>query len=208
MRKSIGYHISFALMAVLLIACFQSDYTKLVKIELGKGVRQDSILLGIFFGDTREDFYRKCLDLNKQKLVTQGSGGLKIQYLFKDSLLYKDSLQISFLFSPSFDDNDVISEMNYEFSYTAWAPWNRQLQPDSLRPKVLKIMTDWYKGNEFITAIVDGNEIPVKLDCNRRLTVYANDAQNVIVKVQDILHPMFKHSITTKRKMKTENQSK
>jgi hypothetical protein len=56
---------------------------------------------------------------------------------------------------------------------------------------------EWYKGNEFVIAHVQDTEQFVKLDGNRRVVIYKLDPERVVVKVQDILHPMFRHSITT-----------
>lgn len=198
--RFLKYSISLILVGLGLSGCFQSDYTKLVKAELDKGIRVDSLLLGINFGDTRDEFYGKCFDLNKQQLITQGPGGATVQYLFKDSLVHEAPTDLRLLFIPVFDQSDVIIEMNLEFSYSAWAPWNEQYQSDKLKEKVLKLIQRWYKGNEFITAEIDNNKVPVKLDGNRRMLVYLKDTQNVVIKVQDILHPRYRHSISGSEK--------
>lgn len=204
-QNSIELKISLFLLAQLLVSCFQSDYTKLVKSELAKGVREDSILLGIQFGDTREMFFKKCMELNKRKLATQGPSGLRVQYIFTDSSIHKVPTEIKLLFSPNFDDKNIISEINLEFSYTGWAPWNRHLQADSLEPKLLKILDFWYGGNKFIIVDVGDSKIPVKLDANRRLMLKKLDTQTVLVKVQDILHPLFRHSISIKNNSRKSN---
>lgn len=183
-------------LSVLFEGCVQSDYTKLVKSELAKNIRQDSLLMGINFGDTREEFYGKCFDLNQQKLITQGPGGGTVQYMLRDSLFHDNATSIRLLFIPVFDQTDHIMEMNLEFSYSAWAPWNEIYHSDKLQPKVLELLSSWYGGNEFIEVTLDSLSYPVKLDGNRRLIVYKKDAQNVVVKAQDILHPVYKHSIT------------
>jgi hypothetical protein len=192
--KYIKWSISLLLLAIIFSGCFQSDYTKLVKSELAKGIRKDSVLLGINFGDTRQEFFGKCFDLNKQHLVTQGSKGLAVQYLFKDSLFHSEPTDIKLLFSPFFDEKEVIAGMDLEFSYLAWAPWNRHLQSDSLELKASNILMHWYGGNKFITAKVGDKNVPVKLDGNRRIMISRPDTQTVVVSIQDILHPKFKHS--------------
>lgn len=192
--KCIRYPIRILVLWVFLSSCFQSDYTKLVKSELAKGTRQDSLLFGIKFGDTRNDFYGKCFDLNKQRLVTQGPANTSVQYLFKDSLFHDEPTEIRLLFFPDYDDKQVIAEMDMEFSYLAWAPWNEKYQSDSLEVKIKKLLMHWYGGNEFVSAHVNDAEIPVKVDGNRRILVYIKDAQSVGAKIQDILHPRFRHS--------------
>lgn len=190
----IRFPISIFLLSAVLCGCFQSDYTKLVKSELAKGIRQDSLLFGIKFGDTQNDFFGKCFDLNKQRLVTQGPANSSVQFVFTDSLFHDQPTDIRLLFFPNYDKDQVIAEMNMEFSYLAWAPWNKSFQSDSLEIKTKKLLMHWYKGNEFVTAKVNNTEIPVKVDANRRILVYIQDAQSVGVKIQDLLHPKFKHS--------------
>ena len=199
------YPTSLLLFGILFSGCFQSDYTKLVKSELARGIRVDSILLGINLGDTQDEFFGKCFDLNKNQLITQGPSGLSVQYRFADSLVHNTPTPIRMLFSPSFDDKKMIASMELEFTYAAWAPWNQHLQSDSLKIKVMDLLMLWYGGNEFVTAKVNEKEIPVKLDCNRRLLVHIKDTQSVVVSVQDILHPKFMHS-TTASEIKEENQ--
>jgi hypothetical protein len=187
------YCISGLLVSVILSGCFQSEYTRLVKSELAKGVRNDSLLFGIRFGDTRNEFYGKCFDLNRQQLVTAGAGN-NVEFVFSDSLFHKRPTNLSLLFYPSFDQNERISNMKMQFSYRAWAPWNRDLQSDSLIGKTEKILMKWYGGNNFIMAEVGDQRVLVKLDGNRRILLYIFDMQNVSVEVQDILNPVFKHS--------------
>ncbi len=193
--KSLKLHVSIAAIAIVCTACFQSDYTKMVKGELEKGVRKDSLLFSIKFGDTRNEFYGKCFDLNKQRLVTQGPGNTSVQYLFTDSAVHKKPTEMRLLFYPLYDEKEAIIEMDMELSYPGWAPWNRALQSDSLKVKAMQLLMRWYNGNEFVTANVNDQPMSVKVDGNRRVLVYVKDAQSVAIKVQDILHPKFKHSI-------------
>lgn len=168
----------------------------MVKQELDKGIRQDSLLFGIEFGDTRNAFYGKCYDLNKDSLITQGPNGTSVQYLFVDSLVHTRPTRMRLLFFPTFDEQEEIAEMKMEFSYQGWAPWNRELQSDSLERKLILLLEKWYEGNPFITANVREMKVPAKVDGNRRILIDIKDAQSVRVMVQDIWHPMFKHSIT------------
>lgn len=186
-----------AIAALCLFAggCMQSDYTRLVKEELAKGIRQDSVLLGMKLGDTRHEFYGKCFDLNKQEIITDGGNGF-VQYVFRDSSGHKDPELMKLRFHANFDNKDRLAEMLMEFSYMSWAPAVPRYHADSLKASTMKLLMQWYGGNQFITAKVDDIELPVKLDGNRRILVYPKDAVSVEVKIQDILHPIFQHSIT------------
>jgi len=195
--KSTG---SFFALLLFFAGCVRSEYTKLVTEELEKGVRQDSLLFGIRLGDSQEDFFGKCYDLNQQQLITQGPSGSSVQYLFSDSSVHNQATRMRLLFYPTFDEKARIAEMKMEFSYQGWAPWNRALQSDSLQVKIMQMLELWYGGNEFIMVKLQGADVPVKVDGNRRILLDVKDAQSVRVMVQDMLHPMFAHSITLSKK--------
>lgn len=194
--KFIKYSISLVFIGLIIISC-QSDYSKLAEAELAKGVRKDSVLLGIKLGDTRNDFYGRCFDLNQQQLVMQGEGG-SAQYIFVDSLFHDKPTAIKILFVPSFDEKDKMTNMDLKFSYAVISPLNQDTQIDTLRAKVMDILMDWYGGNEFVMFDFDDKRIPVKVDGNRRLLVIKFDTQNVVVRVQDLLHPKFSKLVKDK----------
>lgn len=198
--KSLKYFISVYGLAlfILLGGCLQSDYTRMVKAELKRGVRYDSLLLGIKMGDTRNEFFGRCFDLNKQQLISQGPGNSTVKYIFTDSLLHNEPTELMLLFYPTFDDSEIIIGMDMEFSYTSWAPWNANYQSDSLEVKLKDLLKMWYPGNDFVMANINGIEVPVKVDGNRRILMSKKDTQNVVVSIQDILHPRFMHSISKK----------
>jgi len=54
--------------------------------------------------------------------------------------------------------------------------------------KIMKLLMVWY-GEQICDRRRRGYKVPVKLDGNRRVLVYREDPQNVIVRIQDILHP-------------------
>jgi hypothetical protein len=85
--------------------------------------------------------------------------------------------------------------MDLKFSYNGWSPWNENLQADSLKAKVIELLMMWYKGNEFLSTEVNDHPVTVKLDGNRRILVLKYDEQSVVVRVQDILHPKYRHSV-------------
>jgi len=195
--KSLKFVSSSLLLSILLTGCFQSEYTRLVKKELASGIRKDSILLGINLGDSRETLYAKCTDLNKRQLITQGPGGFTILYFFKDSTFHPQSTSIKLLFSPIFDKQDTLAGMDLDFSYEGWAPWNKAYQSDSLELKLVKMLESNYKGNRFIEVKSKNVPLKVKLDGNRRMVLVKKNEQVVSLKVQDILHPKFRHSVST-----------
>lgn len=174
-----------------LSAC-DSDYTRLVKSELSKGTRQDSLLFDINFGTTREEYYGICYDLNRKKLITQGIG-FSVLYVIQDSLHQLAPENINMYFYPSFDSTSIVKGMDIEFTYPGWTAERRELQSDSLRTIVIKLLEKWYKGNQFMMVKIDDKETPIKIDANRRIIVLLEDHRRVLVHVQDLLHPEYRH---------------
>jgi hypothetical protein len=165
-----------------------------VKAELAKGVRCDSVLLGINLGDSQSEFREKCFALNKEHLTTEGQG-FYVQYFYTDTLSSEKEAIIRLMFQPAFDEKSHITDMDMKFSYLGWAPWNRQYHSDSLKVRVIKMLERGYKGNKFVMAHVKNEDIPVKVDCNRRIVVFEEAPQTVVVKVQDMLHPKYQETI-------------
>ena len=186
--RSIKHTISCVILSVLVNGCVQPADRKSAKEGLTKGIRNDSILLGIRFGDTQKEFREKCLALNKKHLTTEGPG-YAVRYLVYDSLVHRDPTSIQLLFVPGFDEKEILTDMDLKFSYLGWAPWNRRFQSDSLKNKVIDLLMQWYGGNRFVVAHTGDNEVPVKMDGNRRILIYEDAPQNVIVRIQDMSRP-------------------
>jgi hypothetical protein len=183
------YSIYLSAIAVIITICSCStsggeQYDKLVKKELAKGTRVDSLFLGIGFGMTSKEFFGYCWELNKKGLLTDGNNNTAVLYKIDKELKYPASMN----FYPDFYDNKI-SGMRVGFQYNAWAPWNKAQFADSLLPDVLKMYKKWYpQGNDFITITdkVKGT-IYVKVDGNRRITIGRYNDMLVKVDYTDLL---------------------
>lgn len=188
-NRIINKFILLSLLSIM-IAC-DSEYEKLVKREIDKGVKYDSLFLGLSFGDQQKAFYKKCWDLNKQGLVQQGPGNTTVQYMINENT----PAAITMLFYPEFNASKQIESMEVKFSYVAWAPWNKQYHSDKLIEEIKGLLQKWYKGNTFIKVDMEKwpNEIWVKVDGNRRISLIRKDEQTVIAKMDDLsAKPLFK----------------
>lgn len=173
----------------VLSACnnFSSEgekYSMLVKKELKKGIRKDSLFLGLRLGMTSKEFYVHCWELNKQGIISDGELNTAVKYKLKSELKHPGAMN----FYPDFYE-DKIAKIRVKFSYDAWAPWNKNLIADSLMPDVLNLCKRWYpRGNEFITLndSIRGT-IHVKVDGNRRIIIGKVDEREVLVDYTDML---------------------
>lgn len=182
MNKCINYVVGLMLLVFTIVACDnRSEYEKLVEREMSKGIRADSLFLGIELGMTRKDFFVHCWKLNKQYMLDNGPGNLTAQYTIDDEL----SLPTYMRFYPNFIDNKIY-EMPVEFTYTSWSPWAKETSGDSLLPDVLRMYERWY-GNEFIKMEQDGKKDSwVMIEANRRLIVYRKDTSTVYARYDDL----------------------
>jgi hypothetical protein len=161
-----------------------SEYNRLVKKELAKGTRSDSLFFGIYLGMPSKAFYDHCWDMNKKGLFTNGNYNTSVLYKLNKDLKYPASMN----FYPAFYDGRIFS-MWASYEYDGWAPWNKKLSSDSLLPDVVNMYKKWYQqGNDFITITdkVKGT-IYVKVDGNRRITIGRFDDRYVKVDYTDLL---------------------
>lgn len=172
-----------------LMACNTSEYQSKVEAELATGVKHKELMFGLEMDLPKKDFYKKCWDLNKEKLLSQGPSNQYVKHML-DSLspVYKPSSTIEMLFFGLFDEADIMKGMRFRFSYTAWSPWVKELQPENLKEEIKTMMTTLYPGNDFfdLKKEVDGHPVSVKIDGNRLITVYVFDNRFVQAYIEDL----------------------
>jgi hypothetical protein len=183
MKISIGWIIPLLVTSLIIGGCTpRSKYERRLKHELASGVRCDSIFLGIYLGMSDKDFYTHCWSLNKEGLVKQNSNNTAVEYQLRDELKAPARME----FYPEFVQRKII-EMPVKFAYNGWAPWNKELSSDNLQKDILK----WFKkdyGDGFITVKhPEHGTAFVKLDGNRRITIFRQDDINVWAVFTDML---------------------
>ncbi|MGD1893217.1 MAG: hypothetical protein ACFB15_21840 [Cyclobacteriaceae bacterium] len=179
MRK---YYWGIIMVLLMLVSCSKkAEYENWVDQELSSGVRKDSLFLGLELGMTSKNFYAHCWELNKQGLIRQGLENTSVEYKLDDELKHPATMN----FYPNFH-SDKIHEMPVTFKYTAWAPWNEQLQAGSLQLDVLQLMQKWY-GEKFmdVSHPIHGTAY-VRIDGNRRISIFKKNESDVMVMFTDL----------------------
>ena len=69
-----------ACMLLSLIGC-KSDYQRYVEEEIGSDIQNDSLIFGMRMGQTKKEFFAICWELNKQKLISQGTGNSTARFI-------------------------------------------------------------------------------------------------------------------------------
>jgi hypothetical protein len=177
-----------------LISC-KSEYNDYVEREMSKGIFLDSTIFNLKIGEIRDTFFKKCYDLNKQKVIREGAGA-EVRYSVplrpgEDSIKKKE-----LLFYGIFREDKVMVGMTMRYTYNAWAPWNENLQSDDLLEDVKDMIIEGYGGNEFIEVNIEGikSKVLVKIDGNRRFLMYVEDPRYIRVKIEDLNHILKKGS--------------
>ena len=181
--------------SVIILGCFclflsacTSEYDSYVKRELNSGIKKDSLIFGMKIGQTKKDFFSICWELNKEQIISQGTGNQTAQYIEPLDTISPDPRRKRMLFYGIFDDDKVMQGMDMTYQYTAWAPWNRERYSDSLAIELRQQYTEDYKGNDFITIDIKDIEYDafVKVDGNRQILIYPKNDKEVVVKIEDL----------------------
>ena len=179
------------LVLTLFLACeIESEYSKLLKKELKSGKSFNDLVLGLKIGQTKDDFYEICADLNKKKLITSGARNLYPEYILypKDSVENGKKIRMSFM--GIFDNDRIMKGMDIRFNYYSWIAWREEYNSDNLINEIKDTLQLWYPGNNFIEIDLKldskNNLAYVKVDGNRQITMYKIDGRDVAVIIEDI----------------------
>jgi len=169
----------------LIFSCSpKTKYAELVEKELASGIRQDTVLLGLHFGMSKEQFYKHCWDLNQKGIIKEGYTDVTIYYPLGD-LPHEGFLD----FFPIFKEEKIQSFQGFTM-YTGWAPWNKHLWSDQLIEDTREVLEGWYPGNKFFAIKSPGRgKAYVKVDGNRRIVLYYVEDSKVNVLISDLTNP-------------------
>lgn len=170
---------------ICMIFSCQSEYTKLVKRELASGKKYDTIFHNLKFGNTKREFYEICWNLNKQGIATHGENNSYVKTFLEPTDSINKTKRIVMLFYARFTPKNIIKAMDIKFSYSAWAPWNKDLQSDDLIPVIQDTLLKWYPGNAFIKV---KNGTLVKVDGNRQIQLQRESDRDVSVLIEDLAY--------------------
>ncbi len=185
--KQVVSLVFFLFLMTFWMAC-KSDYASYVEREKQTGIRNDSLIFGMYIGQTRKDFFEVCWQLNKQKLISQGTGNRTAKYVEPYDSLANQSRRKELLFYGMFDEKDVMRGMDMTYSYTSWAPWNHDLYSTHLLEELKQFYLKNYEKNPFIEIDLGLSEYKafVKIDGNRQILLYPKNKKDVVVKIEEV----------------------
>ena len=181
------YSIICVMAMILMLSC-TSEYDRYVKRELASGERSDSLIFDMYMGETKMDFFAKCWNLNKEGLISQGTGNQTAKFIDPIDSTQDMTLRKEMLFYGIFDKQDTMRGMDITFHYLSWAPWNEDRHSDVLATALREEYEKNYRGNPFIEIDIEAinQKAFVKIDDNRQILIYPKNNKDVVVKIEDL----------------------
>lgn len=176
MRYIVSVRTLLPVLAVLLLMAGATSCTKKPSREKNAKENLDYLFLDLFFGMERQEFFDYCWEMNKQKKFVHGTGGsnANVEYLLKDEL----PEPVIMRFYPNFHE-DKIYEMPVLFTYSTWAPWNKQYWSDKLLEQMYGVFKKWYGDDFKVINHPRQGKIYAKIDGYRRINLFIRDDQYV-----------------------------
>lgn len=171
-----------------LVGC-QSEYDKWVDQELARNVKIDSVFFDLRLGESKEVYFKKCWDLNHDRIITQGRSYHLLKHNYTDTTEMDGKNDFYIEFQGVFNKDNKVKGLDAKFSHRLWSIWSQEYHADKLLPKVLDSLSKWFPGNAFTPFDLDSDSIPrvyVKIDGDRRFRVYPIDTRDVAVKIDDL----------------------
>jgi hypothetical protein len=169
---------------VFSIACRNVEKKNLTYVEqqeLAKGIRTDSLFLGLYLGMLKEDFLQHCWQMNKKGMFSEGMGK-SVEYQFSKQA---SGYAIQMNFYPHFVQ-DKMNELPAIFSYKGLDTSNPKVKTETLVVEVKKLMEQWYGNDFFITQLPTGKKGYAQVKGNRRILIFVEKEFEVIVVATDL----------------------
>lgn len=163
----------FSLIILITSSCYESEYSQLVKEELGKETVNDTLFLGLKFGIKKQDFFDKCWELNNKQIIGHSASNNFVKYQLPTKKKDSTVSNINMLFYGIFNEEKIMTGMDLKFYYESWALWNKFYHADQLLPVIKDSLLHWYPGNDFVLVPIKKNQkkVLVKIDGNRRIII-------------------------------------
>jgi hypothetical protein len=182
-----NWYLIWILISFMFISC-KSEYEKAVDNELATGMVNDSLIFGMRMGQTKKEFFAMCWELNRQKLIAQGTGNRTAKYIEPLDSTETNPSRKEMLFYGIFDEQDTMRGMDMTFTYSAWAPWNKERYSIPLMEALKAEYMEHYGPNPFIEINLGDIKYKafVKIDGNRQILIYPKNDKDVVVKMEDL----------------------
>ena len=191
MKKKYKYLVVLFVSALIILivssGCREKEtYDEILKKELSKGVRYDSLFYGLHFNMTTPRFAQHCIDMNALGVFFPNSGQSQIIIKFQNEFEFP----VNFVFFPNLE-KDRIQKIQGSFNYYGSYASSKDRNAKILILELVEQMTHWYGGRAFIKQPHPLKLLGyryIKIDGNRKITLEENlDNVHVDVIFEDLM---------------------
>ncbi|MAR43837.1 MAG: hypothetical protein CMC48_07150 [Flavobacteriaceae bacterium] len=173
---------------ILFVGCQrQSEYTKVLTRELEKKNEFNDLIFDMKIGQSRQDYFDICYQLNKQKKIISGERSLNPELILKSKNSSVKGSNIKMSFNGIFNEKKIMRGFEMRFYFTGWSNWNKDLSSENLLDQLKDSLNGWFPGNNFFKVNFENNlSAEVKIDGNRRILAYKVNSKDVAVRIEDM----------------------
>tara|TARA_Y100001978_G_C23588253_1_gene382494 strand:- start:215 stop:808 length:594 start_codon:yes stop_codon:yes gene_type:complete len=173
---------------ILIIGCQKkSEYSTILTRELEKKNEFNDLIFDMKIGQSRQDYFDICYQLNKQKKIISGERSLNPELILKSKNGLTKGSNIKMSFNGIFNEKKTMRGFEMRFYFTGWSNWNKDLSSENLLAQLKDTLKRWFPGNDFFKVNFENNlSAEVKIDGNRRILAYKVNSKDVAVRIEDM----------------------
>ena len=173
---------------ILIVGCQKkSEYSTILTRELEKKNEFNDLIFDMKIGQSRQDYFDICYQLNKQKKIISGERSLNPELILKSKNGSTKGSNIKMSFNGIFNEKKTMRGFEMRFYFTGWSNWNKDLSSENLLFQLKDTLRKWFPGNDFFKVNFENNfSAEVKIDGNRRILAYKVNSKDVAVRIDDM----------------------
>ena len=173
---------------ILIFGCQKkSEYSTILTRELEKKNEFNDLIFDMKIGQSRQDYFDICYQLNKQKKIISGERSLNPELILKSKNGLTKGSNIKMSFNGIFNEKKTMRGFEMRFYFTGWSNWNKDLSSENLLFQLKDTLRKWFPGNDFFKVNFENNlSAEVKIDGNRRILAYKVNSKDVAVRIEDM----------------------
>ena len=180
-------YLGFFFGIIIISSCSEKvKFEELVSVELAKGIRYDSLIYGIHFGMTNEEFGNYCSDMNRKKIFMPNLNGTAVSLELKNG--FNSPVYIEFF--PRFENGRKITKLEAILNYRDFSYYNKNYAIENLVKETKANFEKGYGGNAFFEVPHENSLLKsqyIKIDGNRKIVLSPNfDGQKLNVEFEDL----------------------
>lgn len=173
---------------ILIFGCQRkSEYSIILTRELEKKNQFNDLIFDMKIGQSRQDYFDICYQLNKQKKIISGERSLNPELILKSKNGSVKGSNIKMSFNGIFNEKKIMRGFEMRLYFTGWSNSNKDLSSDTLLTQFKDSLKVWFPGNDFFKVNFENNlSAEVKIDGNRRILAYKVNSKDVAVRIEDM----------------------